>query len=183
MGFKKISISSRLHDALAKFYQTAERYEEAWDKHASPYGNGATHLNHWDATSELVDFNTNAGGKLRNTIWDETQTLAENGVGVNLSPASLYGRVYSNQTLIPPHVDAEPMVISAVIRVSQDIKEPWIINVIDHSGKAHNLTLAEGEMLLYEGASVIHGRPYPMNGVHAAVSNILNDWTLLYIES
>lgn len=127
-------------------------------------------MNHWDATSQLVDFSTDAGEKLRNFIWDDTQIVLQDWTGVHLSPSSLYGRVYGNHSLIAPHVDAEPMVISAVIRISQDLEEPWAIEMIDHNGKAHNVTLADGEMLLYEGASVIHGRPYPMKGVHASVS-------------
>lgn len=140
--------------------------EESWgrqnDQHAT------THFNHWEASSQLVNFNEDASQNLRNFVWDETQAILEQWSGVNLSPSSMYGRVYSNQSIIPPHVDAEPMVISAIIRVSQDVKEPWLIEVIGHNGKSYNISLGEGEMLVYEGASVIHGMPYPMSGVHVS---------------
>ena len=62
------------------------------------------------------------------------------------------------------------MIISALLRVSQDLVQPWITEVIAHDGKAYHISLEEGEMLLYEGASVIHGRPFHMNGVYASVS-------------
>ena len=131
-----------------------------------------TYFNHWEATSHQIDFNTDAAGeKLRTYIWEEAQSVLEHWSGLNLSPSTLYGRVYTNQSVIPPHVDAEPFVISAVIRVAEeDMDEPWIIEMIGHDRKAYNVSLEVGEMLLYEGASVIHGRPFAMNGTSTLVS-------------
>lgn len=42
--------------------------------------------------------------------------------------------------------------------------EPWILEVFDHQSVAHNITMKPGDMVLYESHSVIHGRPYPLNG-------------------
>jgi len=38
------------------------------------------------------------------------------------------------------------------------------MELIAHGGKAHNITMKPGEMLLYESHSVIHGRPFEMEG-------------------
>jgi prolyl 4-hydroxylase len=164
----------KLHESLVKYYRTADKVEDAWGRHnglhASPNGNTLTYLNHWEASSQSINFDDEAGGKIRTLIWDEVQTILQQWSGVNLSPSSLYGKLYSNQSIIPPSVDSEPMIISALIRVSQDLVQPWITEVIAHDGKAYHISLEEGEMLLYEGASVIHGRPFHMNGVYASVS-------------
>ena len=42
--------------------------------------------------------------------------------------------------------------------------EPWILEVYGHDGKANNITMEIGEMILYESHSVIHGRPFPLQG-------------------
>jgi Ankyrin repeats (3 copies) len=61
-----------------------------------------------------------------------------------------------------------PLVISAIINVAQQVKEDWILELIGHDGVAVNITLRPGEMILYEGHSIIHGRPYPLNGHYNA---------------
>ena len=38
------------------------------------------------------------------------------------------------------------------------------MEIYDHSGRAHNVTLHPGDMLLFESHSVIHGRPFPLKG-------------------
>lgn len=61
-------------------------------------------------------------------------------------------------------VDRLPLVNSAIIQVAQDVDEPWPLEVYDHSGMAYNITLEPGEMVLYESATVVHGRPFPLKG-------------------
>lgn len=54
--------------------------------------------------------------------------------------------------------------ISAIINVAQDVTEDWILEVIAHDGIAVNITMEPGDMVLYESHSILHGRPYPLNG-------------------
>lgn len=55
--------------------------------------------------------------------------------------------------------------ISAVINVAQEeVEEDWVLELIDHYGKAVNITMKPGEMLLYESHSILHGRPYALKG-------------------
>lgn len=56
------------------------------------------------------------------------------------------------------------MVTSAIINVDQDVDEPWPLEVYGHDGKATNVTMEPGDMVLYESHSVIHGRPFPLRG-------------------
>ncbi len=61
-------------------------------------------------------------------------------------------------------MDRLPLVTSCIIQVDQDLNEPWPVEVYDHNGNAHNVTMQPGDMVLYESHTVIHGRPFPMNG-------------------
>jgi prolyl 4-hydroxylase len=61
-----------------------------------------------------------------------------------------------------------PLVSSAILNVDQDVDEPWPIEVYAHDGKAYNVTMEPGEMVLYESHSVLHGRPFPLKGRYYA---------------
>jgi prolyl 4-hydroxylase len=39
-----------------------------------------------------------------------------------------------------------------------------MLEVYSHDGVAHNVTMAPGDLVLYESHSVIHGRPFPLKG-------------------
>ena len=66
--------------------------------------------------------------------------------------------------VLAPHVDRNPLVSSAIINVDQDVDEPWPLEVIGHDGKAYNVTMEPGDLVLYESHSIIHGRQFPLKG-------------------
>ena len=49
--------------------------------------------------------------------------------------------------MLAPHVDRLPLVTSAIINVAQDLDSPWPVEVYDHDGNAHNVTMAPGDMV------------------------------------
>jgi hypothetical protein len=59
-------------------------------------------------------------------------------------------------------VDRLPLVSSAIINVAQDVDDPWPLEVIGHDGKAVNVTMMPGDMVMYESHSVLHGLPFPL---------------------
>jgi hypothetical protein len=65
-------------------------------------------------------------------------------------------------------VDRLPLITSAIINIDQDVDEPWPLEVYGHDGKAVNVTMEPGDMVLYESHSVIHGRPFPLKGNYFA---------------
>jgi prolyl 4-hydroxylase len=86
----------------------------------------------------------------------------------SFSRSSIYGvRVYTSGSILATHVDRDPLISSAIINVDQRVNVPWPLEVYDHEGMAHNLTLEPGEMILYESHSVLHGM-------------IVNDTSFLY---
>jgi prolyl 4-hydroxylase len=70
-----------------------------------------------------------------------------------LTKISLYGiRKYTTNSVLTPHVDRMPLV------------ELW-----GHDGKADNVTMEVGDMLMYESHSVVHGRPWSLKGKYLLI--------------
>jgi prolyl 4-hydroxylase len=76
--------------------------------------------------------------------------------------------VYKEGAVLLPHIDRLPLICSAIINVAQSVEEPWPLEVYDRQGKAVNITLSPGDMVLYESHSLIHGRPFPLVGSYYA---------------
>lgn len=113
--------------------------------------------------------NLRGGIDTKKVLWDAAKPVIEEWTGKKLVETSLYGiRVYSNHSILATHVDRLPLVSSCIINVDQDLEEPWPIEVYARDGKAYNVTMVPGDMVLYESHSTLHGRPFPMKGKHYA---------------
>ena len=127
-----------------------------------------TPVNHWEAPSYLVNFEDRSlrnGMRIRGEIRKTVQDILEDWVKLKLSSTSVYGvRIYTEGAILTPHVDRNPLITSAIINVEQDVDEPWPLEVYDHQGVAHNVTMVPGDLVLYESHSVVHGRPFPLVG-------------------
>jgi prolyl 4-hydroxylase len=105
------------------------------------------------------------GFVLKQHIWHAARDTLEAWTGYKQAECSLYGiRIYKEGAMLAPHVDRLPLVSSAIINVDQDVDEPWPLEVIGHDGKAYNVTMLPGDMVLYESHSVLHGRQFPLKG-------------------
>ena len=120
---------------------------------------------------------------MREPIWQEVESRVKEWVpsASSFSRSSLYGiRVYTEGSILATHVDRDPLITSAIINVGQDVDEPWPLEVYGHDGRAHNITMEPGDMVLYESHSVLHGRPFPLNGRYFA--NIFAHFKPLFEE-
>lgn len=122
-------------------------------------------MNHWQSPSKLINVedtsNKGGGFALKNSIWNAARDTISEWTGHKLSECSLYGiRVYREGAVLATHVDRLPLVSSAIINVDQDVDEPWPLEVIGHDGKAHNVTMLPGDLVLYESHSILHGTYY-----------------------
>ena len=148
--------------------------KQFWDyNHGSAkqenWGVGNTYTNNWAVPTKMVsveDSGLRGGGSgLKQKIWNAARDTIQEWTGQELTQCSLYGvRIYYEGSVLAPHVDRLPLVSSAIINVAQDVDEPWPLEVIGHDGRARNVTMEPGEMVLYESHSVIHGRPFPLKG-------------------
>lgn len=82
---------------------------------------------------------------------------------------SIYGvRRYQNGSVLRMHVDtSNTHVISAIINVNQeDISEgtDWPLLILDHDEKEHWVSMQPGDLVLYESAKLLHGRPTTLSG-------------------
>lgn len=168
IGFKKIRAPAKVYRLLSDFYERNKGKEtlEKWSE-------GNTYTNHWESPTSMLrveDDSLRGGGHaLKNRIWDAARDTLQKWTGESLTPSSLYGvRIYKEGAVLAPHVDRLPLVSSAIINVAQDVDEDWPLEVYGHDGKAYNVTMKPGDMVLYESHSVLHGRPFPLRGQYYA---------------
>ena len=138
------------------------------------------------------------GFVLKQHIWNAARDTIQEWTGQRLAECSLYGkqctnsqsisfglvshhltyfalftfsgiRVYKEGAVLATHVDRLPLVSSAIINVDQDVDEPWPLEVIGHDGKAHNVTMLPGDLVLYESHSVLHGECIPFTAAFASI--------------
>eukprot|EP00555_Chaetoceros_dichaeta_P002645 CAMPEP_0198249708 /NCGR_PEP_ID=MMETSP1447-20131203/1137_1 /TAXON_ID=420782 /ORGANISM="Chaetoceros dichaeta, Strain CCMP1751" /LENGTH=490 /DNA_ID=CAMNT_0043934395 /DNA_START=116 /DNA_END=1588 /DNA_ORIENTATION=+ len=163
-GFKKIKTPDAVWKLISEFW------EKNKGTHANEnWGKGNTYVNHWTSPTHMVSVEDTGlrggGGRLKNAIWNAAKDTLQEWTGEELTQCSLYGiRVYTEGAVLATHVDRLPLVSSAIVNVAQDTDEPWPIEVIGHDGRAYNVTMEPGDMVLYESHSVLHGRPFPMKG-------------------
>jgi prolyl 4-hydroxylase len=169
-GFIKLraptEVMTLLQDYFAR-HQHAAKIE--WNT-PTPYHNN------WISPPTIVGLDNTSlhggGPQLSARIGRAVQDVMQNWTGgQRLSVTSVYGiRIYHRNSILTPHVDRLPLVSSAIINVAQDVDddEDWPLEVYDHDGVAHNVTMQPGDMVLYESHSVIHGRPFPLKGNYFA---------------
>jgi hypothetical protein len=104
-------------------------------------------------------------GGFGDELLERLQPLHEAWVGTSLVPTAVYGmRIFRRDQRLEMHVDQmSTHAVSSMLFVAQDIDEPWPLQ-IDTRDSRHRLFPQPGQMLLYEGASVPHGHPTPLNG-------------------
>eukprot|EP00591_Stephanopyxis_turris_P013528 CAMPEP_0195511534 /NCGR_PEP_ID=MMETSP0794_2-20130614/3819_1 /TAXON_ID=515487 /ORGANISM="Stephanopyxis turris, Strain CCMP 815" /LENGTH=456 /DNA_ID=CAMNT_0040639151 /DNA_START=95 /DNA_END=1462 /DNA_ORIENTATION=- len=164
LGFKKIKAPDEVFNVIKKFWdENKDRGQpENWNA-------GNTYTNHWTSPTKMVSVEDGrlrgAGSSIKSKIWAAAKHVLEEWTGEELTPCSLYGiRTYHEGAVLASHVDRLPLVSSAIINVAQDVDEDWPIEVYAHDGRAYNVSMKPGEMVLYESHSVVHGRPFPLKG-------------------
>ena len=158
IGIKKIRAPADLMELVVPFFEKNKHLAQT-----EKWSHGNTYTNHWASPTKMLSVEQTAipggGRKLKNKIYNAAQDILEEWSGEELTPVSLYGiRIYEEGSILAPHVDRLPLVTSAIINVAQDVDEPWPIEVYAHDGKAYNITMEPGDMVLYESHSVIHGK-------------------------
>merc|ERR1712187_19481 len=102
-------------------------------------------------------------------IIDEMRDVLEWWTQTLLKHETTFGlRIYQRGSMLLNHVDRkESHIASAVIQVAQSTDEDggWPLEVVHpHQDGLYEVYLQPGEMVLYEGARVIHGRPMRFKG-------------------
>lgn len=156
-GLLKKSIPDNLFHKLAAYYHSSISSIDT--------EKGSEHL--------ISSSENNAGSQileLTDTLRDEVkkvlQPIAEAWTGTQLKPTYVYGiRIYLRGATLAEHRDRpNSHVIGIILNIDQDVEEDWAFEIDDHDYRKYHVLLRAGEMLLYEGAKLCHGRPFPLRG-------------------
>ena len=112
-------------------------------------------------------FITNLSPVVLSQLQARLQPLAEDWAGgVKLRHSATYGvRRYTNGSWLTSHVDRfNTHVISAILNIGQKVDEDWPLYILDNRGREQVVLLQPGEMVWYESARAVHGRPQPLRG-------------------
>lgn len=99
-------------------------------------------------------------------VSESLKSAHEEWSGTELLESACYGfRAYQRGSYLHNHVDRGlTHIISSTICVDYQLDEPWPLYIEDIFGEAHRVILEPGEFLSYEGARLLHGRPWALNG-------------------
>lgn len=114
---------------------------------------------------------------IRTKIVKEMQKVLEWWTRLRLRHTSTFGiRVYKGGSMLINHVDRhDTHLASAVIQVGQEAEKGWPLELLTPSGLPLEVYLQPGQMVLYEGARVFHGRP--MRFVGKSFANIFSHFS------
>jgi prolyl 4-hydroxylase len=138
--------------------------------------------------SEMMSFDNLT--TMRKLIHDQLLPMHQSWINQPLIPTMLYGiRSYKRGASLINHVDRlETHHVSSIIVVDKNLscgcgpgKEPedWPLHFQSHDGKWHKIYAEPGDMILYESATCMHGRPDPFKGTfyrNFYVHYQLKDW-------
>jgi len=107
-------------------------------------------------------------GHLKQLLIKEMQVVMEWWADKPLRHTATYGiRVYRRDAMLINHVDRpQTHVISAVVNIAQEVDKDagWPLELLKFDGTVCEVYLQPGEMVLYEGARLRHGRPLRFKG-------------------
>ena len=108
--------------------------------------------------------------KLAESLIREVGNICASWCGIELEYTAIYGiRVYRRGTSLRMHRDRpHTHIISAILNVSQSVNEDWPLAIEDNQYRLHQENLKPGELLMYEGARLSHGRPTVLKGEYYA---------------
>lgn len=96
---------------------------------------------------------------------EELRPLHEEWAKMPLELSACYGiRCYQRGTFLYNHVDRHTHVISSTICVDHQLDSRWPLSIHDVDGSVHQIDMAPGEFVFYEGTRLPHGRPYALDG-------------------
>jgi len=161
-GIHKISMPEDIFNEVRNFYH--ENRDGLADEHVP--GDFIVDGNKTEKrrrpSSSLVDLTP----ELRQRVHDALKPLMEEWCGQKLEPTFVYGvREYHNGAVLKMHRDRiDTHIISAIINVDQETDVDWPLVIEDNYYRTHHIMIKPGEVILYEGGRLLHGRPIKFEG-------------------
>jgi prolyl 4-hydroxylase len=157
-GFKKSRLDPALYRKIAQFYR--QNLHSAQDEIVDGgyiYTEGPS-----QKASTVVELPQDMRAEIQTALRSELSAWS----GVNLKPTYVYGiRTYHRGAVLKPHRDRlDTHIISAIINIDQKANTPWPLLIEDNYYRIHQVYLQPGEMVYYESARLLHGRPEAFDG-------------------
>eukprot|EP00658_Telonema_sp_P-2_P033985 TRINITY_DN2484_c0_g1_i6.p1 TRINITY_DN2484_c0_g1~~TRINITY_DN2484_c0_g1_i6.p1 ORF type:complete len:247 (-),score=42.07 TRINITY_DN2484_c0_g1_i6:359-1099(-) len=168
-GYLKMSLPNELTAVLSD-----------WASHHADYWENAQSGRGWQSTEAIGGcysnthkfpfalLNLDSFADVKDQIIKHVQKVLEWWTNRPLVHTSTYGmRVYRRDAMLINHADrGDTHIASAVIQVFQECDEDggWPLEVVGEDGIIREVYLQPGEMVLYEGARLLHGRPMRFKG-------------------
>lgn len=158
VGFEKSRLEANLFEDIRAYY--LKEREHAADELVE--GGFVYSQKKGVQASTLVDLSE----ELRTRIHSHLQQALSEWSGVELQPTFVYGiRVYHRGAILKMHRDRQQThIISAIINVDQSVDRDWPLVIEDNYYRRHEVILKPGEVVFYEGARLLHGRPEALEG-------------------
>ena len=161
IGFKVVDCPAEAWQNISQMYKIGKR-----DPHIEGFEGKDKIITGGDPAWNTEIFNLHNQRKVRDKVHRQLLPLHEEWSGQKLIPTWVYGiRSYLNNVSLKMHVDRiETHHISAIVIVDKDEREPWPLHIYDNFGKLHKVFAEPGQIILYESAKCMHGRPEPFQG-------------------
>mmetsp|Transcript_43438 Transcript_43438/g.87823 ORF Transcript_43438/g.87823 Transcript_43438/m.87823 type:complete len:388 (-) Transcript_43438:150-1313(-) len=160
-GFLKMGMTEKLKALLLEWYQL--RKTDSLVDHGVIAGG---YTNNDKVAFDKIDLDRFR--QIHGGIVKEMQEVLQWWTDMRLRHTSTFGvRVYRRHSMLIDHVDRmDTHLASAVLQVAQEVDDDggWPLEVLLPSGRAGEVYLQPGEMVLYEGAWLRHGRPMRLKG-------------------
>lgn len=162
-GIYKSKLPQQLFEKIQSFYQ--KNGKNSQEEHVDG-GFIYSQYNDKAKSSSLIDLSA----QLRQEVHDQMKPLMEAWCKKELEPTYVYGiREYHNGAILKLHRDRiDTHIISAILNVDQETNVDWPLLIEDNYYRKHQVMLKPGEMVFYEGARLLHGRPVPFQGTFFA---------------
>ena len=157
-GYKKGIIPKGLYQDIMDFYKSNIKNRQAEKHDVEPA------INDKEVKCSMVYLSD----EMIKQISESMLPLMEEWSNCSLIQTRLYGiREYYTGNILRNHVDrVNTHIVSVILQVDKQLggQPDWPLEVIDMNGKIQQVYLNPGEMLFYESATLIHGRPSPFKG-------------------
>lgn len=159
-GFKLVKCPNETWGIIKDVYELLKfkEQEELFD--------GKTDIIKGTSDSSMMSFEH--APNINKFLHKQLKPLHEQWANTSLEESALYGiRSYKNGSSLIMHRDrVKTHHVSSIICVDKDLnnKNDWALKLVDHNNKEHNIYMNPGDLLLYESATCLHGRPETFEG-------------------
>lgn len=165
-GLLKMNMTDRLRNTITDWFVERRSTAKPREKHlCTGYGNSHS------VGSHIVSLHRpdSESRRVNRIVIEEMHAVMEWWTKRKLKHTASFGvRMYGREGVLFNHLDhTKTHIASAILQVSQQMDDGngWPLEVIDPSKDgSREVYLQPGEMLLYEGARLVHGRPKRLKG-------------------